>query len=226
MHEGFQRPRVRVGRIVVDTRQLDKRENAEYHQHDAPQHDIRYEKSGEIDRRAGLVSFAEDQGASHCGGDDVGHRVEGLGHRKPRRGAVLGAQYRDVRIRRGFDAGQAAGQHEKGIQERPEGLEPEPGGNEEKSARGDHHQSEQNPLLVADPADQQRRGKGEQEVGAKDRGLDESRLRFAHVQDILKMLVQHVQHGMAESPDEKEGGDHEEREQQSVVELFRVVRHL
>jgi hypothetical protein len=34
------------------------------------------------------------------------------------------------------------------------------------------------------------------------------------------MLVQDIQHGMAKPPDEKQGGDHEEGEQQRITGWF------
>ena len=41
-------------------------------------------------------------------------------------------------------------------------------------------------------------------IGAKDGRLDEARLRLLDIQDVLEVLVEDVQHGMAESPNEKE----------------------
>ena len=56
-------------------------------------------------------------------------------------------------------------------------------------------------------------GKAMSKYAHEDGRLDEARLRLADVEDVLEMLVQDIQHGMAKSPDEKQGGDHEEREQ-------------
>jgi hypothetical protein len=44
------------------------------------------------------------------------------------------------------------------------------------------------------------------------------------VQNVLKVLIQNVQHGVAESPDKKQGGHHDEREEQGVG-LFRGLHH-
>ncbi len=226
VHRSVRRPRIRVDRIVIDAGQFDEREHAEDHQHNAPEHHVRSEQSGKVHRRSGFVSFAEDQRAPHRGRDDVSHRIESLRHRKSGRRAVLGPEHSDVGICRRLDAGQAAGQDEQGKQEGPKRLEPKPGRNEQESARRDDDQSQQDALLIADPPDQQRRWKSQQEIGPEDRGLDESRLRLAHVQNVLKVLVQNIEHCMAESPYEKQGGDHDESEQQRVVRSFGGVHHL
>jgi hypothetical protein len=143
--------------------------------------------------RPGLL--AEDEPPDR-GSEDVGEGVEGLGDRQAAGGAVLGPVHGHVGVGRRLDAGEPAGQDEQGDEEGTERLDVQPGGDEEERASGQPQQPHQDALLVADAADEQGRGEREQEVGAEHGGLDEPRLRLAHVKDVLEVLVQHVQHGV------------------------------
>ena len=205
---------------VLNAGQFDEGKDAEDDEHHAAQNNVGKDEGVEIQGASGFRFLAEEEEAAHGGREDVGAGVERLRHRQAPRRAVLRAEHGDVRIGGRFNARQAGGENEQRQRERPECLEHQAGRNEQKRPGGQHHQPHQDAPLVADATNQQRRRQGHEQIRDEDGRLDEARLRLADVEDVLEMLVQHIQHGMAKPPDEKQGGDHEEREQQRIAGWF------
>jgi hypothetical protein len=76
--------------------------------------------------------------------------------------------------------------------------------------------------LITDATNHQRSRQGEEQIGHEECGLDEARLRLGEAKEVLEVLVQHVQHRMAKTPNEKQRGDHEERKYVRISFLFHL----
>ena len=197
---------------VLDGGQFDEGKDAEDDEHHATQNRVGKDEIVEIHGRAGFRFLAEKEIAAKEWREDVGAGVECLRHRQASSRALLRAEHGDIGIRGGLNAREATGENEERQAERPKRLEHQSRRNEQKGAKGQHRQPHQDAPLIADPTNQQCRRHSHEKIRAKDRSLDEARLRLADVEDVLEMLVQDIQHGMAKPPDEKQGRDHEERE--------------
>ena len=161
--------------------------------------------------------FSEQQECADGRREDVGAGVERLRDGEASRRAVFRAEHGDVRIRRRFNDRQSGRQHEEREQERAKRLEHHARRDERERADGQNHEADENAFLIAHAADQFRRRKRHQQIRDEERRLDEARLRFGEREQVLEMLVQHVQHRVAKAPDEKEARHHEERKQVGIA---------
>ena len=88
------------------------------------------------------------------------------------------------------------------------------GGNKRECPEGEQAQAQQDAPLVAVSFHEGSRRQGHQEVGDVGHKLDQSALGLRHGEDALEMFIQHVEHSVGKSPQEKEAGDKHEGEQE------------
>ena len=93
------------------------------------------------------------------------------------------------------------------------------GGDEPESAHRDNQQAGDDAALVTEFAGQPSRRHRHQEVAQIVRELHPGGLRFGEAQLLLEVLVHHVDHPVAESPEEKQGAHQDESECQVLPVL-------
>ena len=160
-----------------------------------------------------LGILAIEEQAAGNGPEDPAHAVERLGQVDAGGRIAFVAEHRGVRVGDGLEEGEAGGDHADAQQEGPERGDLG-GRNEPEPAHRHHQQAGDDAALVAEfrrqPAGRQRH----QEIPEVMGELDPGRLRQGQVKFLLEMLVHHVDHPVAEPPeeeqraDEKEGEDH------------------
>ena len=87
------------------------------------------------------------------------------------------------------------------------GLRP---GNEEQGADAKEQQTEHHAQAVATAVDEPARRDGHDEIAQIGGHLDERRLGDADVERVLEMLVEHIEDGAGEAPQEEERCDQDE----------------
>ena len=120
-------------------------------------------------------------------------------------------QHRGVGIGHRLQEGQSGGDETDAEQERPE-LRDVRRRDEPEATHRDHQQAGDDAALVAEFGRQPSRRQRHEEVAQIVRKLHPGRLRQIKMQFLLKMLVHHVDHPIAESPEEKQRADEGEGE--------------
>ena len=130
--------------------------------------------------------------------------VERLGQIDAGSGKLFIPENRGVGIGDGLKESQSHGHDADAEEEGPElgdvGRRDKP-----ETAEGNQQETDDDASAVAELLGDPSRGKGDQEIAEVVRELDPGRLRTGQVQQILKVLVHGVDHGVAEGPEEKEG---------------------
>src|SRR5262249_13384560 len=116
------------------------------------------------------------------------------------------AQQRDVRIRGRLEKPETARDDEHRSQEEWKARHQRRWNNEQRP-RGEEPEPAQNRELVATPADDSGGRHGHQEIGAEVRRLQPRRPRSRDVERLLKVLVEHVEKAVRQTPEKKEAGD-------------------
>lgn len=142
---------------------------------------------------------------------DGAEGVERLGDVETARGCLGGAHGEDVGVGGGLEDGAAAGHHVDGKEEEGIGCGLARG-IEQHGAGGVEGQAEQDAALVAEPADEEGRRKGEAEVCPVEGELHEGGLQVGHRHDAPERSQQRVVHVVRDSP-EKEEETHEHERQ-------------
>ena len=122
------------------------------------------------------------------------------------RAGVGRAERRRVGVGDGFETGQTGRQDEKADQEGAEGADLGRG-NEPEGANRNQRQADDDPALVAKAPGQHPGRNSHKEVPHVVRELHERRLCLGDVQRVLEVLVEHVDHAVAQSPKQKERAD-------------------
>ena len=144
--------------------------------------------------------------------------VAGLGQIDARGRVLFRPQHGRVGIGHRFQEGQPGGDganpgqvaDERGRRRKAAGAgqRVDVGGRQEPESPHRHHQQTGDDApFVAEPAGQQAGGQRHQKVSQVMRELHPGGLRFAQAQFRLKMLVHHVNHAVANSPEEKQRAD-------------------
>ena len=135
-------------------------------------------------------------------------------------GPELGrAERRGVGVGDGLEAGQPGGQDEQPDQEGTEGTDSSRR-DEPEGADGDQAEADHDGALVPEPARQHAGWNGHQEVTHVVRELHQGGLGLGDVQRILEVLVQHVDHAVAQPPEQEEGADERERHRVAATRLI------
>jgi hypothetical protein len=151
----------------------------------------------------------------HAGGNrakDPTHTVTRLGRVDARGGVAGRPEHRGIGISHRFQERQAGGHDAHAEQEGPKGGDL--GGRDKpKAAHRNQQQPGDDAALVAQPCRQPARRQRHHEVTHPVRELHPGRLGKAQVQFLLKELVHHVNHPVAEPPEEEQRADEAEGEQ-------------
>ncbi len=154
----------------------------------------------------GRIDAGEDEVAADHHAGDRAQRVEGLGQVQPPRRALGRPQHGHQRIGRGFEEGEAAGDHEQRAQE--EAVDPRLGrGEEQQRAHAVKHQPQHHRRLVAPTLCEGRRGEGEDEVAEIEGRLDQAGLEVAERERLAEMGDQHVVEIVRHAPQEEQADD-------------------
>src|ERR1700694_2307291 len=81
-----------------------------------------------------------------------------------------------------------------------------------EASYSDHQQTGNDAAFISKTGCQPACGQGHQKITQVMRKLDPGRLRFSQMQFVLKVLVHHVDHSVADSPKQEKGTDQDERE--------------
>jgi hypothetical protein len=136
--------------------------------------------------------------------------VERLGDVEPAGRGLGVAQQGHIGVGRRLEQHQAQAQHKERGEDVVEAAQVH-GRHKQKRAHGKEQQPRDHAHAGAQPPDEQAGRQRPQEVGHVHHHLDERRLRLAHVQDELVVLVEHVEYGPRAAPQEEERGDEDKR---------------
>ena len=158
---------------------------------------------------AGVLAVEEH--AAGDGAENPADAVAGLGEVDAGGRVSRVAEHRRVRIGDGFEEGQARGDDADAEQKGPERRDLRRR-DEPEAAHRHHQQTGDDAALVAQlgrqPAGRQRH----QEIAEVVRELHPGRLGQGQMQFLLEVLVHHVDHAVAEAPEQKQRTDEDERE--------------
>ena len=158
----------------------------------------------------GVLAVEEHAGGNRA--ENPADAVARLGGVDARGGVAGRPEHRGVGIGHRFEERQAGGHDAHAEQKGPEGRDVG-GGDKPKAAHRDQEQPGDDAALVAQARRQPARRQRHQEVAHPVRELHPGRLGQAQVQFLLEVLVHHVNHPVAEPPEEEERADEAEGEQ-------------
>ena len=194
-----------IGGLVAYLRQPDAGEDHGYYEHDDAENGV-----GQHHLAARVVAGEEKLAHDERGGKRA-EAIERLREVEAARGCGRVAKLGDIRVGRRLEKHQSAPYDEERAQVGVEraGLG---AGDEEQRADAKEHQAEDDAGAVAVAVDEPAGGNGHDEIAEVSGDLDERRLRHGNVERVLEVLVEHVENGAGEAPEEEEGGYEDERQ--------------
>jgi hypothetical protein len=158
-----------------------------------------------------LAGSVQNQPAAEVGCDSRPEGVERLRQIQAAGCSLRRSKHGHVRISRHLQGGDPRCQHHQRTEkQRVRGNAGS--GDEQKRAQTHGAQARYHRLLVSNPIDHFGGRNREQEIGRKERKLDQHHLGVVQVKDGLQVRHQHIDQDRDEAPHEKQGGHHCQRD--------------
>lgn len=163
------------------------------------------ERLGKVEAESGALRGTEDGDVGAVGSEESSAAARRLRRRRRRSGRKRGKRKKDV-LGVDLEGCETATDDKGAAREGPEdgvlGGRPE-----EEGAGNVETKTDEDGGAVRETGGKVRRGDGKDKVGAKVGNLDGGGLKLGDVERVLDLLVENVDEGVRETPEEEEGGD-------------------
>ena len=196
--------------LVLDFRQIDTGEHHGDGKHQNAQDGIRY------DHIAALLRIIEEELTDAEGGKDAAQTIERLREVQSAGSGLPGTQFGNVWIGGCFEEHQSASDDEEAEEEGREAAYRCPR-NKEDGAQTEEQEAEHHAPAITILIDEEARRYSHEEITQIGSYLNQGRLGDTDVQGILEVLVEHIENGTREAPQEEERRDENERDKIFLV---------
>ena len=195
---------------MLDFRQIDTGEHHGDGKHQNAQDGIRY------DHIAALLRIIEEELTDAEGGKDAAQTIERLREVQSAGSGLPGTQFGNVWIGGCFEEHQSASDDEEAEEEGREAAYRCPR-NKEDGTQTEEQEAEHHAPAITILIDEDARRYSHEEITQIGSYLDQGRLGDTDVQGILEVLVEHIENGTREAPQEEERRDENERDKIFLV---------